>query len=318
MRVSVCMGVFNGIRFIGEQLDCIRRQTMTPDEVILCDDGSTDGTREFLIQYCKEHSDTGGWKVVFQKENKGFPKNYYDAMSRCSGDVVFLADQDDIWDLRKIARMCQVMEENPKIRLLGCTFGLIDGQDETIHTLMAPAPQAGGGKLRKVSAGEVFYKCEWPGMVLAYRNGWYREKVAACNRQEYEKAAGHIPHDFLLCARAAEEDGFFQLPERLAYHRRHENNAGGEEHRIGRLLKKERKQREIEEYSHILDWFAAGNIMQTTEGKEALFRKREAMKARYDALMSGKFYNVIRNAWKYRKEVRPATLVCDLFIVKQR
>ena len=63
MRVSVCMGVFNGIQFIGEQLECIRRQTRKPDEVILCDDGSTDGTREFLQQYCGEHPDTDGVEI---------------------------------------------------------------------------------------------------------------------------------------------------------------------------------------------------------------------------------------------------------------
>ncbi len=310
MRVSVCMAIYNGIRFIEQQLECIRKQTRKPDEVILCDDGSTDGTGEFLRKYLEQNQDTTGWKLFLNEENRGYPGNFYHAMSLCTGDIVFLADQDDLWDLRKIGRMCEKMVRYREIRVLCCTFRLIDGADETIHTVMAPAARRGSGEVRQVSVEQVFYKCEWPGMVLAYRNDWYRSEV----KQSVHK----IPHDFLLCARAAEDHGFFQLEECLAFHRRHESNAGGEEHRIGRLLKKERKLKEIAEYKRILNCFSDEEVMRTEEGKAALWRKQRSMQGRYEALRSGKSGAVLGNAWRHRREVRLATLICDLAIVKQR
>lgn len=310
MRISVCMGIYNGEKYIRQQLDCIRQQTRLPEEVILCDDGSTDGTREIVKEYLADYPGLNGWKLYENQKNKGYPANFYDAMRLCNGDIVFLADQDDIWDIRKIERMCQVMESDDKILVLGCTFGLIDEKNEAIHSVMAPAERNTEGKLRAVSIDQVFYKCEWPGMVLAYRNAWYCKSA--------EQKHPDIPHDFLICARAADEEGFYQLEEILAYHRRHEENAGGEEHRIGRLLNKERKLKEIRDYNRILEEFRKESVLKTEKGNDALQEKCRSMQERYQALCSGKIRSVLKNAWKYRKEVRFATVVCDVLIVRQK
>ena len=313
MTVSVCMGIYNGENYIWEQLESIRTQTRAPEEVILCDDGSTDGTRELVQKYLDEHAELAGWKLYCNEENRGYPANFYHAMRLCTKDIVFLADQDDIWDTRKIERMSGIMEQHEKISVLGCTFGLIGSDDEEIRTVMAPTTQRESGELREISVEQVFYKCEWPGMVLAYRNAWCQRHMG---EKETDFAKG-IPHDFLICAWAAEEKTFFQLEERLAWHRRHDNNAGGEEHRISRLLNKRRKLKEIEDYSRILGNFAQGDVMTTERGKEALAQKQKSMQGRYEALQSGRIGKVIRNAWRYRKEVRLATVVCDVVIVRQ-
>lgn len=315
MRISVCMGIYNGIRYLEEQLDCIRKQTRKPDEVILCDDGSTDGTREFLRRYLKQHRDTSGWKLILNEKNKGYPGNFYYAMDLCSGEIVFPADQDDVWDLCKIERMCRIMEKEKEIRVLGCSFGLIDSEDKAIHTVMAPGTRKKSGVRKPVSLKNVFYKYEWPGMVLAYRNAWYRKHVADCC--DDKSVLRKIPHDFLLCVRAAEEQGFYQMGEKLAFHRRHACNTGKEEHRFGRLLKKKRKLDEISDYRRMLDRLSEGKVMQTREGRSVLERKRLAMESRYEALVSGKVGAVLRSAWKWRGEVRIATVVCDVVIVGQ-
>ena len=145
-------------------------------------------------------------------------------------------------------------------------------------------------------------------MVLAYRNAWYQRK----------KEKSSIPHDFKICAQAAEEHGFWQLGEVLAYHRRHEHNTGGEEHRIHKLLNKKRKLKEISDYRTILDAFEREQVMRTEDGLLALKQKQKSMKGRQEALLSGKIVSVLKNAWRYRGEVRGATLVCDLLIVKQK
>ena len=184
MTVSVCMGIYNGEKYIEEQLDSILRQTRRAEEVILCDDCSTDRTVEIVRLFIEKHGLGESWRLCCNKENRGYPGNFYYAMSLCAGDVVFLADQDDIWAETKLERMCAVLEEHPEAEVLACKFGLMDGEGERIHAVMAPSRSLGTRKLRQVGLREIFRKYQWPGMVLAHRNGWYRERGMGICGQE--------------------------------------------------------------------------------------------------------------------------------------
>lgn len=333
MMTSVCMGIYNGEKYIEKQLDSILGQTRKADEVILCDDCSVDGTVEIVRDFIERNGLEDSWKLYCNQENKGYPGNFYYAMSLCTGDVVFLADQDDIWTQTKLERMCSVMERHPEAKVAACKFGLMDGEDEKIHAVMAPAHSLGTGRLRQVGLEEIFYKYQWPGMVLGYRKEWYRERgglrsegIAWCRgdsvngedagqRQE-NGVLCRIPHDILLCAMAAEEGGFFQMDEELAYHRRHEDNTAAEEHRVGKLLQKERKLWEIEKYLQMLREFQAGEALRTEAGRRILQDKLRTMEGRYEALQSGSRRQVLSWALRERQYVRAATVVCDLLIVR--
>lgn len=308
LTISVCMATYNGARFIEQQLYSILHQSRRPDEVIMCDDGSADDTTGIIRRFIGENHLEDSWKLYRNPVNRGYPGNFYYAMGLCSCDVVFLADQDDIWCDRKLEHMSRVLEQHPQAAVVSCKYSLIDAQGSDIHSVMAPARTAGTGRLRRVNIEDVFYKCEWPGMVTAYRREWYAERV---------QGGGSIPHDFLICALAAEEERFLQLDEQLACHRRHENNSGGEEHRIHRLLHKERKQKEIEDYLAILRCFEEEQVLRTKEGRKALDDKLASMRGRYEALQSGSIGKVLGNAIRNRRNVRAATLICDLLIVKK-
>ena len=184
MTVSVCMGIYNGEKYIEEQLDSILRQTRRAEEVILCDDCSTDRTVEIVRLFIEKHGLGESWRLCCNKENRGYPGNFYYAMSLCAGDVVFLADQDDIWAETKLERMCAVLEAHSEADVLACKFGLMDGEGERIHAVMGPSRSLGTRKLRQVGLREIFRKYQWPGMVLAYRNGWYRERGMGICGQE--------------------------------------------------------------------------------------------------------------------------------------
>lgn len=309
MTVSVCMGTYNGETYIEQQLNTILRQTKAPEEVILCDDGSTDSTVSIIEQFIRKNGLDGKWKLYRNKINKGYPSNFYYACSLCNEEIVFLADQDDIWKNDKIEKMCRVMEENPRAKSICCKFNLMDEKEQEIHSIMAPTHAHETGEVRNVSIEEVFYKCQWPGMVMAYRRDWY---------ESWTKGNYQIPHDFLIAARAAEEGGFFQIDETLAYHRRHDHNTGGEEHHIRKLLNKDRKLKEIQDYLQILQQFLKEEVLTTETAKLLLNRKTTVMQQREAALQSGRISAVIKNAWKNRKYVRLATAVCDVMIVKQR
>ena len=309
MIVSVCMGTYNGETYIEQQLNTILRQTKAPEEVILCDDGSTDNTVSIIERFIRKNGLDGKWKLYRNKINKGYPSNFYYACSLCNEEIVFLADQDDIWKNDKIEKMCRVMEKNPGAKSVCCKFNLMDEKEQEIHSIMAPTHAHETGEVRNVPVEEIFYKCQWPGMVMAYRRDWY---------ESWTKGNYQIPHDFLIAARAAEEGGFFQLDETLAYHRRHDHNTGGEEHHIRKLLNRDRKLKEIRDYLQILQQFLKEEVLATHTAKLLLNRKTTVMQQREAALQSGRISAVIKNAWKNRKYVRLATAVCDVIIVKQR
>jgi len=102
-KFSVAMCTFNGAQFIAEQLDSIAAQTRLPDELIVCDDGSTDTTVECVREFAR----TAPFPIrLFENEkNLGSTKNFERAIALCEGDLIALADQDDFWFPEKLRRL---------------------------------------------------------------------------------------------------------------------------------------------------------------------------------------------------------------------
>ena len=117
MKISVIMTTYNGSKFIVHQLDSLRNQTRTIDEVLIFDDGSTDGTQQIVLDYIDSYN-LINWHFYINKSNKGWKRNFYDGVIQASGDLVFPCDQDDIWKLDKIEKMEKIMIENNKINVL--------------------------------------------------------------------------------------------------------------------------------------------------------------------------------------------------------
>ena len=100
LKIAVAMCTFQGVRFVQEQLDSLSAQTRLPDECVICDDGSQDGTREIL----KKYADTAPFacRIEENPNNLGTTANFEKAISLCKGDIIALADQDDIWFPQKL------------------------------------------------------------------------------------------------------------------------------------------------------------------------------------------------------------------------
>lgn len=104
MKTSVAMCTYNGARYIQEQLKSILSQTRKVDEIVICDDGSKDETLD-IIQHTAQLSSVT-IRVIQNKENLGFFKNFLQAISLCTGDIIFLSDQDDVWRDDKVEKIC--------------------------------------------------------------------------------------------------------------------------------------------------------------------------------------------------------------------
>lgn len=88
------MATYNGEKFLCEQLDSLFNQNRQFDELIVCDDCSSDGTLGILEEYAAKDSRI---KIFRNERNLGFLKNFEKALSLTTGDYIALSDQDDIW-----------------------------------------------------------------------------------------------------------------------------------------------------------------------------------------------------------------------------
>ena len=122
MKISVAMATYNGARFLKEQLDSIRGQSVPADQVSLCDDGSTDGTAELAEQYVADYGLGAQWSVLRNPERLGYAENFRKAAGHTDGDYVFFCDQDDIWEPDRVEQMVKQMEERKEIQVLGSEF----------------------------------------------------------------------------------------------------------------------------------------------------------------------------------------------------
>ena len=114
MNVSVAMTTFNGEKYIKEQLDSIISQISSGDEIIICDDGSTDNTYQIIADYQKKFD---GIKI-YRNNRLGFVKNFEFVIKECSNELIFLSDQDDIWLHNKVERIKREFLENAEISLV--------------------------------------------------------------------------------------------------------------------------------------------------------------------------------------------------------
>ena len=116
--ISVAMCTYNGEKYLREQLESIAAQTRLPAELVICDDRSTDSTTEIIQNF----ADKAPFPVRFHLNPvnlggaaKGITRNFEQASSLCTGDLIAFCDQDDVWLPQKLARMTQTMEEQPQL-----------------------------------------------------------------------------------------------------------------------------------------------------------------------------------------------------------
>ena len=124
MRVSIAIATYNGELFIEEQLKSIASQTRLPDEVIVCDDCSSDCTLAVINDFAA--SSIFPIQVYVNDTNLGYGQNFSNAISKTTGDYVFLSDQDDVWFPTKISTMLSYFEQSPEYLCIMCDSVLTD------------------------------------------------------------------------------------------------------------------------------------------------------------------------------------------------
>jgi glycosyltransferase involved in cell wall biosynthesis len=128
-KISVAMCTYNGERFLPEQLASIAKQTRPPDELVVCDDKSTDRTVEIIRGFSA--SATYSVRIFENQQNLGFIANFERAIQLCTGDLIALCDQDDSWYPMRLERCEQEFAANPEVGLVFSDADIIDDQDQS-------------------------------------------------------------------------------------------------------------------------------------------------------------------------------------------
>jgi glycosyltransferase involved in cell wall biosynthesis len=108
--VSCIVPVFNGERYLGEALDSIFAQNYEPLEVLVVNDGSTDGTAGVLAKYSKR-------LICLEQKNKGPAACRNFGVKASRGEFVAFLDQDDLWHCEKLSRQIARFEARPELEL---------------------------------------------------------------------------------------------------------------------------------------------------------------------------------------------------------
>ena len=125
--ISVAMASYNGEKFIREQLESICKQTVRPDEIVISDDGSKDNTLTIVKEIACSALGCGiSFRLICDNPRKGYCGNFEWAVKHCSGDFIFLCDQDDIWLPQKIEVTMQVFITQPDASLVIHNASLVD------------------------------------------------------------------------------------------------------------------------------------------------------------------------------------------------
>lgn len=110
MTVSVAICTYNGEDFITQQIESIINQSRLVDEIIICDDMSTDATIQILTKFQLKFPSI---IKIYQNEKKlGVIKNFEKAINLCNGKLIFLSDQDDIWYFEKVEKIIHYFNTN--------------------------------------------------------------------------------------------------------------------------------------------------------------------------------------------------------------
>ena len=112
--VSVIIPVHNSERFLAESIESALGQSYSPIEIILVDDGSTDGSLQIARSYDNIQ--------ILRQDHRGVSSARNTGSAKASGSFLAFLDSDDIWDREKISKQIHYMERHTDVGCVFCRF----------------------------------------------------------------------------------------------------------------------------------------------------------------------------------------------------
>jgi glycosyltransferase involved in cell wall biosynthesis len=287
-RVSIAMTTCEGARWVEAQLESFARQTRLPDQLVVCDDCSEDDTFARVQAFAAR----APFEVVPVRNERRMATtpNFAQAVGLCDGDVVFFADQDDVWHPEKVEAVLAELAAHPEVGAVFHNGRVVDGEGSPLGYELWDSlwfDEAERRKVRSGRAAHVFVRhVVAAGTTLAFR-GLYKPLVLPFPEL-------HDCHDAWVSFLVTAVSGVRLVERNLIDYRLHGANQFGLR-RFGwrEQLEKARWQLQTGIFSHNVRFFGAARerllaqrdprlrappeLIRLVEAKIAHARRRDAM-----------------------------------------
>ena len=211
LSIAVAMCTCNGSRYVREQLQSIARQTTAADELVVCDDGSTDQTTPMVEEFAA--GSPISVRLVRNPIALGCTRNFEQAIRLCSSQIIVLADQDDSWKPNKLAAIARAFAGQPGAGYVFSDAEIVDESGSGLEfslweTVGFKAPQFMPSrqvamllKRNLVTGAAMAFRASLRGILLPIPPAWN--------------------HDYWLALLGSVFSYGVPLPERLFLYRRH-------------------------------------------------------------------------------------------------
>ena len=217
MKISVILAAYNGEEYIVELLKSITEQSRTPDEIVIADDNSKDNTFITVTDFIDDNAIKNRieFKLYKNENNLGFAKNFRNAISKATGDIIVLADQDDIFVKNKLEKIENYFSVHAKAAVFISAFRMIDESGKIISSTKPFSND------KTVSFEELIKGNSYPGCTIAFKSNlisffnYFDDSV--------------FTHDWfvLIVASLFNPNSIFYTKESLVLYRMHSSNTLG-------------------------------------------------------------------------------------------
>ena len=152
MKISAIVPLYNTRAYIVEAIDSILAQTRPADEIIVVDDGSTDGGPDLLAGY-------GARVCLIRQANAGGATALNRGIAQATGDTIAFLDADDLWARDKLERQQSILLAKDSV---DCVFGLVqqfDQRDAVGVARNSQEPQRGVSRIALLIRRAAFDRC---------------------------------------------------------------------------------------------------------------------------------------------------------------
>lgn len=219
--VSVVVPIYNYARYLQDAIESVLRQTYTDWELLVVDDGSTDGGDRIATDYAQRFPSKVFLTHHPGRANRGLGATLNRGIRQGSGKYVAILDADDVWLPHKLEKQVEVMERHPDV---GLVYGRFCCVDEQTQRLTRPTPPYGlhgewgdGPPGRPFRAYEMVMRLE----ITAPPSTWMLRKGVVVDVGLFPEGLKHLVQDQVLWAKVARRSAFYYVPELLTLYRLH-------------------------------------------------------------------------------------------------
>lgn len=213
--IGVIISTYNGEKYIGEQLLSILNQTKRVDAIYIFDDCSKDNTIKEITKVLNEYPNAD-CHLIINIENKGWKKNFIEGLQQVKEDLIFIADQDDIWMPNKVEIMSDCFEKNENINVLVSNYDFKFMENHTNEKKAELRKLNNDNSLEKIEMNAKNFYTRNPGCTFCIRQSYFIDKYKYWNE--------NLAHDAFIWKIGLFSNSLFRINVPLIEWRRHDSN----------------------------------------------------------------------------------------------